>query len=1338
MTPKATRNHTQGSSYTAGTPLQPTPLQEAYLVGQSEYFELGNVNAHLYEEFEITDLDPGLATRSLQTLIERHDVLRLVARPDGQLQVLDQVPAYAIPVVDATAWDAEKVAEELAQTREQFARYGPSTDCWPLFDTLCYRLPDSRYHLFVSASLLLIDVHTEGLLLSEFLRLYRDPDAVLPGKSLTYREYSDALQAKAAVDKEPAWDYWRKWVAELPPAPELPVRQTERSEGGAAFTRRRYRMDAEQWQKLKDRAAAARLTPTSVLCTAYAQVLAQWSKQRHFTLNVLASRRLPLHEDVPCLGGNFGTTIPLVIDCCGTASFTERAHTTQTLMWDGLEYASVSAIDISREAARLRGWNSQSALPVVFAGGLDMDTTEIDNPPFQVREVSGALQTPQVHLDHQVYEFGGELVSNWDAVEGLFPEGMVDEALDAYHRLLERLANDDTAWTVPVDSLLTAPRVPDLVPVPTDDCQGILHTAFLKQAAQRPDRVAVVVDGRRITYGELACWSAVVAEQLRAAGVGPGSLVPVVMDKGWEQIVAVLGIVRSGAAYLPVDAALPAARIEYLIGQADCGLVLTQPWVGERTGWPAGTERLVVDERLAERRAEDWLAPGPANPQSLAYVIYTSGSTGLPKGVAIEHAAAMNTVEDINARFGVTAADKVLALSSLSFDLSVYDVFGLLAAGGALVIPSADRMRDPGHWLELVREERVTLWNSVPALMDMLTKYAATATGAPSDLRLVMMSGDWIPVALPDRIRDEFAAPEIVSLGGATEASIWSILYPIGEVDPSWRSIPYGSAMERQRVYVLDDALEPRRTWAVGELYIGGVGVALGYWRDEERTAQRFITHPRTGARLYRTGDLGRYLPDGTIEFLGREDGQVKIQGYRIELGEIESALQRYPAVQDAVAAAHKTPNGNVLVAYVVPTEPAMDTVALREHLGTLLPSYMVPTRVVTLDDLPLTGNGKVDRGALPDPDVLEESGRSAAAEPRDDIERRLVRIWEEILERTSITVADNFFDIGGNSFAAMRVIAAIRRDFDVDLPLSSLFQGATIDSLARVVRQGRPAAPGESALLVPIQPEGSRAPFYCVHPVGGNVVCYSPLARLLGTDQPFFGLESAGLSTDGVTGQSVEEIAASYVRAMLDHSAGGRFAIGGWSMGGVIAFEMARQLAEAGRPPAEVVLIDSPYPSPDEDGAVTRKADLMLKFLTDFRSGTAPTAEAAAQLAQCPDDATALELVKLMRQTGGLPSDTDERQAARLFSVFEANTAALARYAAGPYTGPVRDLRASHGVSGDCGPGSSPWHADAPRATVRVFEGDHYSIVREPCVAEVAAEVSQILDGSRSAHVTH
>ncbi|MFR9677008.1 amino acid adenylation domain-containing protein, partial [Streptomyces sp. TR06-5] len=356
-------------------------------------------------------------------------------------------------------------------------------------------------------------------------------------------------------------------------------------------------------------------------------------------------------------------------------------------------------------------------------------------------------------------------------------------------------------------------------------------------------------------------------------------------------------------------------------------------------------------------------------PGDLAYVIYTSGSTGVPKGVAVSHGAALNTCVDVVERFGVGPGDAVLGLSSLSFDLSVFDVFGVLGAGGRLVLPRAGSSRDPGHWLELVREHRVTVWNSVPALMAMLVEHAAGG-GEGLPLRVVLLSGDWIPVDLPGRVRGLAGGARVVSLGGATEAGIWSIAYPVDEVDPGWDSIPYGRPLRNQRFHVWNERWQECPVHVPGELFIAGAGLAEGYWRDEERTAASFVRHPVTGERLYRTGDLGRWLPSGEIEFLGREDFQVKVGGFRIELGEIEAAVAECPGVAAVVAAAPGERHHRRLAGYVVPAAGAGEDLLdrVRERAEDRLPSYMVPATWTVLDHLPLSANGKIDRNALPDP----------------------------------------------------------------------------------------------------------------------------------------------------------------------------------------------------------------------------------------------------------------------------------------------------------------------------------------------------------------------------------
>jgi amino acid adenylation domain-containing protein len=526
------------------------------------------------------------------------------------------------------------------------------------------------------------------------------------------------------------------------------------------------------------------------------------------------------------------------------------------------------------------------------------------------------------------------------------------------------------------------------------------------------------------------------------------------MRRGWQQVVATLAVLYAGAAYLPIDPALPATRIAHLLERTEARLVLVQPGFGAQL--PDGVRPFVVDEAACAAGGPGW-RPVPRAADDLAYLIYTSGSTGTPKGVMISHRGAVNTLLDVNARFGVGPADRVLALSSLSFDLSVFDFFATLAAGAAVVIMAPELAGDPAHWLELLHAHRVSVWNSVPTLLAMLVEYAEGGRALPPSLRLAMLSGDWIPLSLPDRFRRLAPAAQVHSLGGATEASIWSITYPIGEVEPGWRSIPYGRAMTGQQFHVLDEALRPRPTWVPGQLYIGGVGLALGYWRDEDRTAASFVVHPATGERLYRTGDLGRWLPDGTIEFLGREDGQVKVHGYRVELGEIEAALEAHPAVQAAAVRVWGQAHGDKRLAGYVVVKPVVGTdltaEELTRHLAAKLPGYMVPATFTVLEKLPLSSNGKVDRSRLPEPGPagLPAVEDAAAGSPA---EARLVAIVEGVLGQPGIAAGANLLQLGATSIDVVRIANALSSELGFRPQLAQLMRTPTLAELLAMYRR--------------------------------------------------------------------------------------------------------------------------------------------------------------------------------------------------------------------------------------------------------------------------------------------
>ncbi|HEU4321543.1 MAG TPA: MupA/Atu3671 family FMN-dependent luciferase-like monooxygenase [Roseiflexaceae bacterium] len=912
-------------------PFALTDVQQAYWVGRSGAFGLGNISTHAYYEIDTTvDLERFAA--AWRRLIDRHGMLRAVVRADGAQQILAEVPPYEIVVHDLRGLDREQVQERQAAIRARMSHQVIPSERWPLFEIQAARLDDTRSRLHISVDALIVDAWSMQILFGELSQCYHTPAADLVPLELSFRDYVLAEQALEQTEAYArAQRYWHSRLASLPPAPDLPLVKDPASLTQPHFTRWAGRLAPATWRQLKQHATKRGITPSMALLAAYAEVLTLWSKSPQFTINLTLFNRLPIHPQVNDIVGDFTSVTLLAIDNSGSDCFVQRARRTQEQLWEDLDHREVSGIRVLRELARMQRVTSGVLMPVVFTSSLIHDEGDMETSPIAwLGDVAYSVtQTPQVWLDHEVYEDAGALVYTWDVVDELFPAGMVQGMFDAFTMLIERLAHDADAWTAGWPAVAGAlipaadralQEAMNRTAAPVSD--ALLHQLFAAQAAERPDHLAVWSPRATLTYAELARRSNQVGHRLRELGVLPNTLVAVVMEKGWEQVVAVLGILAAGGAYLPIDPSLPEARIAHLLDHGQVQVALTQSWVDESLQWPAHITRISLDgDALADVDA------GPLQsvqqPDDLAYVIYTSGSTGQPKGVMIDHRGAVNTIADLNARLALGPGDAVLALSSLSFDLSVYDIFGLLAAGGTVVIPAAWSGRDPAHWAELMRQTQVTIWNTVPALMEMLVEYAAGLPGVlPASLRLVMMSGDWIPITLPERIHALLPEAQLLSLGGATEASIWSILHPIEAVDPAWKSIPYGRPMQNQTFHVLNEQAEPCPLWVPGQLYIGGIGLAKGYWRDEAKTNASFSVHPRSGERLYRTGDLGRMLPDGTIEFLGREDFQVKVQGHRIELGEIETALDQHPGVRAAVVTAVGELRKNKrLVAYIVPSQ---------------------------------------------------------------------------------------------------------------------------------------------------------------------------------------------------------------------------------------------------------------------------------------------------------------------------------------------------------------------------------------------------------------------------------
>jgi amino acid adenylation domain-containing protein len=1061
-------------------PFPMTELQAAYWIGQDSSLQFGNA-PNIYLEFDCRGLDVERLEAAWQKLIERHDMLHATVIADGWIKVLEEIPSYRIEVTELHDQDEIEVKRELQAIRDRMSHRAQRAGQWPPFEIRAARLDPDHVRLFMSFDMIFVDAwSTFVIAFSEWRELYQQPERTLPPLSVTFRDYLMAVQRQRdARLVERARDYWIKRLNDLPPAPRLPMKLDPSTLKRPEFRRRTATLAAADWSALRRRATKAGLTPSSALLAVYADVLRRWSEEPALTLNLPLFNREPLHPEVNGIVGDFtSVTLLEVKEPAATETFRERALRLHSQLWIDLDHRQFSGIEVQRERARQTGWMNWTGMPVIFtsllwnSAGINSDKSSLGWLGTQIFAVS---QTPQVWLDCIVEEDNNALRLSWDAAEPVFPDGMIDAMFQALSEHLHRLATDDAAWVESWNDtgrqLLPRNQAEMLKTVnetKTTVSHRLLQELFSEQAGKAPDKVALISGAQSFTYAELDDLSSRLAWALRSRGARPNTLITVVMEKGWEQVVAVLGILKAGAAYLPIDAGLPAERLKKLLRHGDVTIALTQKQdIGHL--WPEGVKSLTVSQE--ELSAFPSAAPAiEIRPEDLAYVIYTSGSTGEPKGVMINHQGAVNTIQDINSRFGITKDDRVFALSSLSFDLSVYDIFGCLAAGASIIIPDVEGIRDPSHWADLVNRHGITVWNSVPALMDLFVDYLRGHPEArPRCLRLVLLSGDWIPVALPDAIRNLSGAASVISLGGATEASIWSILFPIDRVDPNWSSIPYGRAMANQSFHVLDANLLPCPAWVPGELFIGGIGLAKGYWRDAVQTDASFFDHPLSGERLYRTGDIGRWLPDGNIEFLGRKDTQVKLQGFRAELGEIEAILSRHPTVLAAAVAAKGPRDGaKRLVAYVVIRPGSSSSSAdLQAFLAQKLPDYMVPATYVFLDALPLTPNGKVNRQALPEPPEVARPTELSPSLRGTGLEQ-MRELVSGVLGQTKLDAEVSLLEYGATSIDVIRIVNRLDETLGYRPRIGDLYLDLTIAGLTRSyqrhLEENRPAAPQRHA----------------------------------------------------------------------------------------------------------------------------------------------------------------------------------------------------------------------------------------------------------------------------------
>jgi len=825
--------------------------------------------------------------------------------------------------------------------------------------------------------------------------------------------------------------YWSDKLAGRPPALELPTSRTRPPQPTTKRARLAFKLSAGHARGLRELAQGANLTPFDGLVATFALLLYRTTRQGDLLLGLREDERYAALRFALDGAQSFrqvleGAKRELAEgrrNALELPQLLKAAHSTRA---DNLFQALVTG---DRTAARdVQGYDLVLTLSKgATSGALSYDAELLD--PRVAERMLGHLETL----------LAGALAAP-DAPVGTLP------FLSASERQTILVEWNDTA-----------------VDFPRERC---LHELFEERVRRCPDAPAVVHDGRHITYEALDVRANRLAHHLVTLGVGPNVLVGIAVERSFELVVGLLAIAKAGGAYVPMDPSYPRERLAFMLEDSQVGVLLTQRHLLPSLPEPRTAVQLVL---VDEQRGSGEHTPPMCGvgPEDLAYVIYTSGSTGKPKGVVLDHRGRVNNFLDFNRRFSVGTRDALIALASLSFDMCAYDVFGTLAAGATIVMPRPDEMLDARAWAHLIREHHVTIWHTAPAVLKMLVELCeADPSLAPTSLRLVLLGGDWIPVTLPDRLRALAGEARVISMGGATECSMDSTIFEVEEVDPAWRSIPYGEPMANQLAYVLDEDRQPVPALVPGELYLGGIGVGRGYLGRPELTAERFLVDPFStvpGARMYRTGDLARWMEDGNLELLGRVDNQVKIRGYRIELGEIEARLRTHAAVREGVVVARADASGEKrLVAYYVPRSQSelgearfahLLAADLRKTLAADLPHYMVPSLYVRLEALPLSPNGKVDRKRLPEPDSGRPAHLAEYLAPRDLVEETVAEIWAEVLGVECVGVEDAFLDLGGHSILAAQVQARLAEVFPFEVALRDLFDTSTVAKLALHLR---------------------------------------------------------------------------------------------------------------------------------------------------------------------------------------------------------------------------------------------------------------------------------------------
>ncbi|HEY0601403.1 MAG TPA: amino acid adenylation domain-containing protein [Herpetosiphonaceae bacterium] len=1295
--------------------------------------------------FNLTALE-----RTIATIVGRHEALRttFTIQKGEPVQIIHPLTDLPLEVIDLQhVPEAERDDEARRISREQ-THHLFDLERGPLFRVTLLRLSPEDHVILLLLHHIISDGWSNSVIIQELKTLYnaevKGEPVALPELTVQYADYAlwqrDWLKGEVM---ESHLRYWKQQLADVTPL-NLPTDHPRPSIASFEGAVEPFALPVELRDALNTISRREGVTLFMTMLASFQMLLSRYSGQDDIAVGTpIAGRNM---RETETMLGFFINTLVLRTDLSGNPSFRQvlarvrevalGAYTHQDLPFEQV----VDAVQPERDMSR------QPLFQVIFAlqnaPAAQLELEELTISPIAIEHT-----TTKFDLDLSLVETPQGIFGSLHYSTDLFEVTTIRRMLQHFATLLHGIAADPdqrlSALPMLADDerrhLLSAWN-PAATEYPRERC---VHAIVAEHAARTPDAIAVQMPDEQATYAELNTRANQLAHHLQALGVGTGTPVAICLDRSLAFVVGVLAILKAGGAYVPLDPSYPAERLQFMLADTAAPVLITTTELAELL--PSHAAQIVrVDGDAAELAARPTGDPiSDVTAEHLAYLIYTSGSTGQPKGIGIPHRAITRLACNTN-YVQFTADDRIGMVSNVSFDAATMELWGSLLNGGRMVGVPREVVLSPQAFADYIREQRIDTMFLTAALFNQMAREVPDAFATMRDL---LVGGDALDARSIATVLAAGGPRRLLNGYGPTESTTFAATYEIHEVPPGATNIPIGYPLANTQLYVLDAALQPVPVGVPGELHIGGDGLAHGYLNQPALTAERFIPDPFSAtpnARLYKTGDVVRSRADGAIEYLGRRDHQVKVRGFRIELGEIETALSRHPAVgQVVVLVREDEPGQKYLAAYLVPhRDDALNSADLRQFLLGKLPDYMIPNAFVFLDALPLTPNGKLDRRALPVPDQLRLAQRSDYVEPRDVVELKLVQIWEEVLNVKPIGATDNFFDLGGHSLLVVKLMSRIQEEFGRELPLATIFQQPTIEQLAMELRDEttRVWSP-----IVPIQSRGSKPPIFCVHPAGGTAFCYVPLARYLGADQPVYGLQAYGLEAGQTPYSTMEEIAAYYVQAIRELQPEGPYMLGGWSIGGVVAFEMAQQLRRENQEVALLALMDSELPpselqKPDADTSqLLSDANLMMMMVR--RKNLPMTPEEFKQLSPEEQMRVAVETAK---RTNIIPPDAGPEQVQRFMQVLKGNFKALLQYKAGVYADRLTylmteiiyeegiDVIIPEGV--DINDPARGWskHAAQP-VDVYTVPGDHTTMLSEPHVRSLAEQLNSCIAAALS-----